>query len=261
MGGRPALVRPPVPALHRLPAQPAGGAPGGRGRQHAQPEEPGADLALLGRPGARPADARMRPRRSASRPSAQLIQGRLGRPADRTFADACHVATGGNPLLLTELLRAVESEGIAPEAAHAGAVEDLGPRAVRARCWCGCRACPPRPSPCPGRRDAGGGAELRHIARARRPGRGRRRARARVLARAEILRPEPPIGFVHPLVRRRSTGTSLPASGSGATPWRPGSSARRARRATSSPPSCWRCRRWARTGLRTSSSTPPARRW
>jgi len=167
-----------------------------------RPEEPGADLALLADLERDPLTLAMSPTPLSADGAARLIECRLGRPADRAFADACHVATGGNPLLLTELLRAVEGEGIAPVARNAGAVEDLGPRAVR-------RAVLVRLARLPHEAVAvaeavamlGEGPEARNVARLAGLDEDAAARGLGVLARAEILRPEPPIGFVHPLVR------------------------------------------------------------
>ncbi|HET6689951.1 MAG TPA: AAA family ATPase, partial [Miltoncostaeaceae bacterium] len=167
-----------------------------------RPDEPGADLALLADLQRDPLTLAMSPTPLSAPGAARLIEARLGRPADWAFAQACHVATGGNPLLLTELLRAVESEGIAPVARNAGAVEDLGPRAVR-------RAVLVRLARLPDEAVAvaeavamlGDGPEARHVAGLAGLGEDAAARGLGVLARAEILRPEPPIGFVHPLVR------------------------------------------------------------
>ena len=59
-----------------------------------------------------------------------LARDRLGAEADETFCRACHIATGGNPLFLSELLRGIEAEGLAPSAAAANAVQSVGPAAV-----------------------------------------------------------------------------------------------------------------------------------
>ncbi|HTI32906.1 MAG TPA: AAA family ATPase [Miltoncostaea sp.] len=167
-----------------------------------RPEEPGADLALLADLERDPLTLALSPTPLSAAGSARLIEARLGRAADPAFADASHVATGGNPLLLTELLRAVENEGIAPEARNARAIEDLGPRAVR-------RAVLVRLARLPAEAVAvaeavamlGDGAEVRHVARLAGLEEDTAARGLGVLARAEILRPEPPIGFVHPLVR------------------------------------------------------------
>ncbi len=46
------------------------------------------------------------------------------------FARACHDATGGNPLLLVELVKALRAEGVPPDAAHVAAVDAIAPRAA-----------------------------------------------------------------------------------------------------------------------------------
>ena len=52
---------------------------------------------------------------------------RLGAPVDPAFAAACHHATGGNALLVRELMRALEEQGAAPDAAAAHVVPTMGP--------------------------------------------------------------------------------------------------------------------------------------
>jgi DNA-binding CsgD family transcriptional regulator/tetratricopeptide (TPR) repeat protein len=54
----------------------------------------------------------------------------LGAPADPAFVTACHHATGGNALLVRELLRELEAHGTPPDAAAAGAVPRMGPERV-----------------------------------------------------------------------------------------------------------------------------------
>ncbi len=61
---------------------------------------------------------------------AALVRAELGADAELAFCAACHDATGGNPLLLRQLLRTLEAEGIRPDAAHVDAVGAVGPRAV-----------------------------------------------------------------------------------------------------------------------------------
>jgi len=53
--------------------------------------------------------------------------------ADDAFVDACRTATGGNPLLLTEFLRELAAEGIAPTAESAPALATLRPGRLRDR--------------------------------------------------------------------------------------------------------------------------------
>ena len=59
-----------------------------------------------------------------------MIAQRLEVEPETEFAVACHTATGGNPLLLHELIKAVAVEVAAPTAANADIVAELGPRAA-----------------------------------------------------------------------------------------------------------------------------------
>src|SRR5919198_1095444 len=61
---------------------------------------------------------------------------RLGEAADEAFCTACHEATGGNPLFLRQLLTALEADHVQPDAAHAGVVLEIGPRAEIGRASC-----------------------------------------------------------------------------------------------------------------------------
>ncbi len=56
-----------------------------------------------------------------------MAAARLGAPVDPAFATACHHATGGNALLVRELMRALEGRGAAPDAAAAHVVPTMGP--------------------------------------------------------------------------------------------------------------------------------------
>ena len=87
--------------------------------------------ALLGEIAHDPAD-RLDPARPAERRRRARARARAARAPTPTtaFAAACHDATGGNPLLLRQLLTALEADGVRPDAAHAGLVREIGPRAV-----------------------------------------------------------------------------------------------------------------------------------
>ena len=144
------------------------------------------------------------PARSAPAAVAALVRAELGEDADPAFCAACHDATGGNPLLLRQLLRTLEAEGIAPGArATSRRSAPVGPRAVASTVLLRLARLP-----------ADAAAVTRAVAvlgRERRAAGDRRARRAsartavagatRALVHAEILRPEPPLGFVHPLVR------------------------------------------------------------
>ncbi len=60
-----------------------------------------------------------------------LVRERLGEGAE-SFVDACHRMTSGNPLLLRQLLRALEDQGVAPDVSHVDTVRAVGSRAVSA---------------------------------------------------------------------------------------------------------------------------------
>ncbi len=72
----------------------------------------------------------IRPQALTLHATASLIRDTLARDVDVEFADACHEATGGNPLLLRALLDALAGEGIAPKSRNAERVYEIGPEAV-----------------------------------------------------------------------------------------------------------------------------------
>ena len=130
-----------------------------------------------------------------------MVRERLG-DADPLFTAACLEATGGNPLLLRHVLTALAEDGVEPTAAGAVAVRGIGSRAVsrtvllrlsrlradaaavaRAVAVLGESSGLPAVAALTGLDEDG-------VARA-----------AGDLARADILRPDAPLGFVHPLVR------------------------------------------------------------
>ncbi|MGE0066472.1 MAG: AAA family ATPase, partial [Solirubrobacterales bacterium] len=164
--------------------------------------EPGADPTLLGDIAHDDAARPIRPGPLSEQAVAELVRERLGADAEAAFAAACHRAVGGNPLLLRQLLRALESEGVEPRADQAGVVADVGPRAVS-------RTVLVRLS----RLDddavlvaraaavLGDGAELPALAAQAELAEDAVAEACGALARSEILRPDPPVTFVHPLVR------------------------------------------------------------
>jgi DNA-binding CsgD family transcriptional regulator len=72
----------------------------------------------------------IRPGPLSNAATARLVSEGLGEGADETFSAACHTASGGNPLLLRELISTLQMEGVAPRSAEVAAVTDLGPQAV-----------------------------------------------------------------------------------------------------------------------------------
>ncbi len=167
-----------------------------------RPNEPGADELLLAELAGDPLSATIRPGALSRRAVAELIERRLESPAEEPFASACHVATGGNPLLVQELLKAFAAEGVAPVAANARLIGDVGPRAA-SRAVLLRLARLPAEAASVARAVAvlGDGAELGAVARLAGLDPKVAAEATGALAGVEILRPEPPLGFVHPLVR------------------------------------------------------------
>ncbi len=132
----------------------------------------------------------------------EMVRDRFGPDAEPAFCAACHRVTGGNPLLLGELLKTMQAEDIPPDAAHADAIREVGPRAVSRTVLLRLSRLPP---------DAvevaraiallGDGASLPATAALASLDESRVADATRALVAAEILRPEAPLGFVHALVR------------------------------------------------------------
>jgi DNA-binding CsgD family transcriptional regulator len=164
--------------------------------------EPGADPALLADIAADRLTASVRPRPLSEPTVTHLIEECLDQASDDAFAAACHQATGGNPLLLHELLKAVRAEGVDPRGANADAIRQLGPR-VASRAVLLRLARLPAAATKVARAIAvlGDGADLWAVAELVGLEELETAEASAELARAEILRQEPPLGFVHPLVR------------------------------------------------------------
>ncbi len=130
----------------------------------------------------------------------ELVRGRLPR-ADEAFVVACHRTTAGNPLLLRQLLRALEAEGVHPDASHADTVRAIGSRAVSSLVLRRFHRMPQA------QRDVaraiavlGDGASLPVVAVMTGLGEEETAPAIAALARSEVLRADLPLGFVHPLV-------------------------------------------------------------
>jgi DNA-binding CsgD family transcriptional regulator len=149
-----------------------------------------------------PAAVAIRPSALSEDGAVELVRDRLGADAERAFCTACHHATGGNPLLLGELLKTMQAESIRPDAAHADAIHELGPSAVS-------RTVLLRLSRLPADAVAvaravallGDGASLPATAAMAGLDESSVADAARALVAAEIVRDEAPLGFVHGLVR------------------------------------------------------------
>jgi DNA-binding CsgD family transcriptional regulator len=164
--------------------------------------EPGTDEALVADIGDDPATVAVHPGALSRAAAAQLVCELLGADADDGFVSACHEATGGTPLLLRQLLSSLRAEGVSPRASNAQAVRDLGPRAVSRTVLVRLGRLPDD-AVAVARAVAvlGESAALPAVAALAGIPEHAAADATTALARAEILRPEPPLGFVHPLVR------------------------------------------------------------
>ncbi|MBJ7331170.1 MAG: AAA family ATPase [Solirubrobacteraceae bacterium] len=164
--------------------------------------EPGVDPALLAEIAQDPVAEPLRPRPLSREAVTALVRERLGDEGDPEFVEACHRSTGGNPLLLRQLLVALAGDAVQPRADQAQMVRQIAPRAVSRTVLLRLARLSPESAAvaraaavlgelaAPGALGALAGLEPQAVAEA-----------SGALIRAEILSPEPPVGFVHPLVR------------------------------------------------------------
>ncbi len=164
--------------------------------------EPGTDPALLADIVSDAGVTTVRPGPLSAAAVHALVAARLGSDADERFSAACMDATRGNPLLLGQLISSLDSEGVAPRAAEADTVRQIGPRAVS-------RTILLRLSrlPAPAAKVAGAiailgeSATLPLVAALCEVDEQTAAEAIAALARADIVGREGPLEFVHPLVR------------------------------------------------------------
>ncbi|HTE63131.1 MAG TPA: AAA family ATPase, partial [Solirubrobacteraceae bacterium] len=164
--------------------------------------ESGTDAALIAEIANDPATLPLRPGPLGGDAVRALVRAELGADADDAFSSACQEATGGNPLLLRQLLRTLEAEGVRPDAAHVDAVRAVGPRAVASTVLLRLARLPADAAAVTRAVSVlGESAKLPVVAALSGLDEPAVAAATGALVRAEILRPEAPLGFVHPLVR------------------------------------------------------------
>jgi DNA-binding CsgD family transcriptional regulator/tetratricopeptide (TPR) repeat protein len=167
-----------------------------------RPQERVEDPALLGQIVSDPLATVVRPAPLSADAVTQLLRQSLSPEADDAFCVACWEETAGNPLLLRELVRVIADEGLSPAVANVPSLRELGARA-------GSRAVSLRLSRLPPEATAlaqavavlGDDADPRHAAALAALDERSADEAAAALVRLDLLRPEPLLGFVHPLIR------------------------------------------------------------
>ncbi len=144
--------------------------------------------------------------------TARLVEHRLGSSPAALFTTACHRTTSGNPLLLIQLLRALETDRVPPDAAHADRVVAIGSRALSSTVLLRLRGLSDEDVEL-ARTAAvlGDGAPLPVLAGLAGLSEARTAQGLAALARAGILRDQQPLAFAHPVVRD-AVYSSLPAA-------------------------------------------------
>ncbi len=166
--------------------------------------EPGTDAAILGEIAHDPLATFVRPGPLSADGVRALVHARLGgeQEPDPAFCSACGEVTGGNPLLLRQLLASLAGDRVAPTAAATAIVHDVGPRAVsRTVLLSLARLEPAATAVARAVAVLGESADVRALALLAQLDEAAVAAAAAALVRADLVNPEPPIAFVHPLVR------------------------------------------------------------
>ncbi|HET8651868.1 MAG TPA: LuxR C-terminal-related transcriptional regulator [Gaiellaceae bacterium] len=163
--------------------------------------EPGMDPLALGQILSDPLTTVVRPAPLTREATGQFIRRLLAPEAEDSFCAACHQESGGNPLLLRELLNAVASEGLTPTAANVERMRELEADAVSQTVSLRLIRLPPD-----ARRLAravailGEDADPRHAAAMAELDEASASQAAAELVRIDILSPHAPLAFVHPVV-------------------------------------------------------------
>jgi DNA-binding CsgD family transcriptional regulator len=95
-----------------------------------RPAEPGAEAELVSTLADVEAARVLRPAALSGAGVERIVAAELGEGADPTFAAGCHRISGGNPLLLAELLRTLAEDGVEPSPEGAERLEEMGAPAL-----------------------------------------------------------------------------------------------------------------------------------
>jgi DNA-binding CsgD family transcriptional regulator len=168
----------------------------------ARPAAPGGDRTAIDALATDPLTLVLRPPPLSDDAVATLVTAQLGDRADAGFCTACREATGGNPFLLSELLRELAADDIAPTRGQAPIVRELAPPAVaRAVLLRLARLGPDAPALARAVAVLGDGTTVRRASSLAGLADERADDVADALARADILTADRPLAFAHPILR------------------------------------------------------------
>lgn len=164
--------------------------------------EPGSPTELLDELRGEPLVEVLRPDRLSEAAVGHLIREQISDAADPDFCRACHVTTGGNPFLLSELVTAVSRGQLGPSAESAGRVRELGPDAISRSVFVRLsRLSPEATAVARAVAVLDVDSDVRHVAGLAGLATEVALAAAAELEQAEILVGSRPLAFVHPILR------------------------------------------------------------
>ena len=166
-----------------------------------RPPDPMADTSLVEALRDEPVTVVLHPQPLGRRSSDALVRTTLGENAEDSFCAACYEASGGNPLLLDALVRAVASSGVPPDTAGVAAISERAPAIVATFVLPRLRQLPPQAGAV-ARAVAvlGRDAQLRHVAALADLDPVVAAEAAEALSTAQLLAPGRPLAFAHPLI-------------------------------------------------------------
>ena len=168
-----------------------------------RPAEPGGEGELLDRLSAAPGARVLHPQPLSGEAVVALLTEWLGAQPDPAFAQACAETSGGNPLLLRELVSALGEEGVPPDAAGARRVREVGPAPVsRSLALTLARLGSVATAVARAVAVLGDGTEYAQVAKLAQVGIDEAVGAAGELSRAGILARGPRAAFAHPVLRQ-----------------------------------------------------------
>jgi DNA-binding CsgD family transcriptional regulator len=176
-----------------------------------RPEEPEEEPGLIDKIVSDPLATVIRPAPLSADATALLLRDALSPDADDAFCTACWEETAGNPLLVRELVHAIAAEGLGPTEANVARLRELGARAVSRAVSLRLSRLPPEATTlAQAVAILGDAADPRQAAALTDLDEQAAFEAVDALTRVDVLRPQPPLAFVHPLIRAAVYETLAP---------------------------------------------------